>query len=1430
MRRDGKLKGTHDFIALRIGLASPDEIRSWSYGEVTKPETINYRRLRPEKDGLFCEAIFGPTRDWKCYCGKYKNIRYRGIICDKCGVEVTRSSVRRERMGHIELAAPVAHIWYTRRIPSTLATLLGIKKRHLDRVLYFAQYMTTSVDEEAREKALKRLKEEHEEHKAEIEKVAQEGIAALERRLEEEETKAKEESDAIRTRFEEELDAETDQLMKEAQSLRKKLEKKQEVTIRVPIVFKPTGAVIAEKGETIGREHIALLNQIVQEQLEELESQFQEKQEEELAPLAEDVEQWREATQEEVEHIQSELEQNLEELETQYEDDREELLWLDQLKVINEPRLRELKRRWGQVFKAGMGAEAFYEVLANMDLDKLSKELWHEVRHGTSKQRRKRATRRLRVVEALRKSDNRPEWMILTILPVIPPDLRPMVQLDGGRFATSDLNDLYRRVINRSNRLKRLLELGAPDVIIRNEKRMLQESVDSLIENSQRGKAVSRRGRRKLKSLSDMLKGKKGRFRRNLLGKRVDYSGRSVIVIGPKLKLHQCGLPKEMALELYRPFAISKLVEYNYASNVKAAKRIIDRRQPEVWEVLEEVIQDRPVLLNRAPTLHRLGIQAFEPVLVEGKAIQIHPLVCAAFNADFDGDQMAIHVPLSQKAVQEARKLMLSTKNLLKPANGQPIVGPTKDMCLGVYYITMETETPHKGDGKVFTDLDEVERAYSLGIVDLHAQITVGQVGEDESAESEPVQTTVGRCLFNRALPEELRFVNEALNKGSVQDLVARCYLRLGPKATTEMVDRIKDTGFRYATRSGVTIAIPDLTIPSEKEEILQRAAAQVAEVERQYRRGLLTAEEQYARTIDLWSRAREEVAQAVSQTLDPANPVAVMAESGASKGGFGPISQLAGMRGLMADPSGRIIPLPIRSNLREGLSALEYFISTHGSRKGLADTALRTADAGYLTRRLVDVVQDVIINTDDCGTGSGIWVREEDDIGRQTMAERLVGRVAAAPAVHPETGEVIVDRNEKINEDRMEEIEAAGIDSVYIRSPMACALKRGICALCYGRDLGRGKMVHIGTAVGVVAAQSIGEPGTQLTLRTFHTGGVAAGGDITYGLPRVEELFEARKHPKREAEISDLGGVVHIIRTDDRKRVRIIKSERLVDEYDIPGNWGVRVEDEEEVEKGDLIAKRGDKKMLCRHAGVVHRDGYNVSVTYELREQREYDLPSTARLLVEEGQQIEAGTQLVEGTQNPRRILQVLGREATQMYLLSEIQKVYRSQGVNINDKHFEVIIRKMLGKMRIIDSGDTDLLPGDMVNRLALQDINRRTIEAGGKPAKARAVLLGITKAALNTESFLSASSFQHTIKVLSRAAIEGKEDRLYGLKENVIIGKLIPAGTGYRGEDGPIESYEGVEVRAPEEEEQPTPSLLPTSLEQEAESVEAEAAAVE
>ena len=1370
-----------DFSALRISLASPEEIRSWSYGEVTKPETINYRRLRPEKDGLFCEAIFGPTRDYQCYCGKYKNIRYKGIICDKCGVEVTSSSVRRERMGHIELAAPVAHVWYTRRVPSYLGLLLDVSRRDLDRVLYFAQYVITEVDEEARQKALHRLDEEFERERTRLEKATQEQIDALEARLEEQIKELEEAREAAHQRLEEKLAAATEGIMKEAQALQAKLEEQRGKEARAALIFSLTGRTIVEKGETVAPEHLTVLNEAVQEKLNEIEGQVRREQEENRVLVENEIETLRSAFDREIESLRAQLSREIAALEERIRADRDELMNLAQMQFLNEARYRELKSKWGQVFKAGMGAEAFYEILKNMDLNKMAKELWAEVRSTRSKQRRKKAVNRLRVVEALRKSGNRPEWMILTVLPVIPPDLRPMVQLDGGRFATSDLNDLYRRVINRNNRLKRLIALGAPDVIIRNEKRMLQEAVDSLIDNSYRGKAVSRRGMRELKSLSDMLRGKKGRFRRNLLGKRVDYSGRSVIVIGPHLKLHQCGLPRSMALELYKPFVISKLIQYNYASNVKGAKRIIERERPEVWEVLEEVVKERPILLNRAPTLHRLSIQAFEPILVEGNAIQIHPLICAAFNADFDGDQMAVHVPLSKEAVEEARELMLSTKNLLKPADGKPIVGPTKDMVLGCYYLTMEEEGC-KGEGKVFGDMDEVALAYELGKVDLHAKIKLRAKEGWQGAKDGWIETTVGRVIFNQILPDEMRFVNEVLDKGGLKKLVGRCYHQLGPEATTELVDKIKDIGFKYATRSGVTVAVSDLTVPKEKARILEWATEQVNEVERQYRRGLLTEEERYAKTIELWTQATDLVTEAVARALDPSGPIRMMAESGATKGGFQPIRQLAGMRGLMADPSGRIIEMPILSNFREGLTALEYFISTHGARKGLADTALRTADAGYLTRRLVDVAQDVIVNAEDCGTKRGIWIRRSDDVGGQVFAERILGRIAAKPVVDPRTGEVIVDRNQMIEEKEVEAIEAAGVEEVYVRSPMTCELRYGICAMCYGRDLGRGTMVELGTPVGIIAAQSIGEPGTQLTLRTFHTGGVAGALDITHGLPRVEELFEARKHPKGEAIISDIPGIVSIRRVDGTRVVRVVNSRIGRDEYDIPGNWRILVKDGDELAAGSPIASRGKKKIVAQRGGRILREDRHITVVYEEKEEREYEIPPAARLTVEEGQRIEAGHQITEGSKNPHRILRILGPEETQLYLLTEIQKVYRSQGVDINDKHFEVIIRKMMEKVQVTSSGDTELLPGELVNRHDFAEINARVTAKGGRPATAQPVLLGITKAALSTDSFLSAASFQNTVKVLAWAAIEGKRDELRGLKENVIIGKLIPAGTGF------------------------------------------------
>ncbi len=1472
-----------DFTALRVSLASPQTIRSWSYGEVLKPETINYRRLRPEKDGLFCEAIFGPTRDWQCYCGKYKNIRYKDIICDKCGVQVTRASVRRERMGHIELAAPVAHVWYTRRVPSYLGLLLDVSRRNLDRVLYFAQYVITHVDEEMRNKAIMRIQKELEQKERELGGDIEERIAELRSNQQNLSNHYEARARQIKEHYESEFERISEAVIREAQLLQARIEAQLgQLATRDYTLPSVDNVVIVAQSELISNDHIARMQEVVNQHLSSVQASLEENLRQELEQLASEVESSQSNVNATLDGHLAELDMRLQNIRQSAEKQINELKDLEVLQFLSDNRYRELKSRYGNVFQASMGAEAFYEILKTLDLNKMSEELWREVRTTRSKQKKKKATKRLRVVESLRKSNNRPEWMILTVLPVIPPDLRPMVQLDGGRFATSDLNDLYRRVINRNNRLKHLLELGAPDVIVRNEKRMLQEAVDSLIDNSQRGKALSRRGRRELKSLSDMLKGKKGRFRRNLLGKRVDYSGRSVIVIGPRLKLHQCGLPKTMALELYRPFVISRLVKYNYASNVKGAKRIIEREKPEVWEMLEQVIKERPVLLNRAPTLHRLGIQAFEPQLVEGKAIQIHPLVCSAFNADFDGDQMAVHVPLSERAVEEARTYMLSTKNLLKPSDGQPIVGPAKDMVLGIYYLTLDPSAEvvtltknvdkfrklaalkdpavrvgvaFRSNGFYFTqnrdihnvrvyyaeggetgleravnallngevdcllenvltirnflkkkqlqdnvsvanlserrlvvDLDEVEYLYGLGIVGLHTPILLSNYYNEQPRPEHPEPTTVGRAIFNRILPDEIRFVNETLDKKGLQKLVARCFQVLRSDRTTEIVDAIKDYGFKYATISGTTIAVSDLTIPEERDKILQQAEEIVARAERDFRRGLMTDDERYQLTVDTWKNSKDRLEAILQQTLNPFGPIAVMAISGSTKGGFGPITQLAGMRGLMADPSGRIIDLPIRSHFREGLNALEYFISTHGARKGLADTALRTADAGYLTRRLVDVAQDVIVNRMDCGVKHGLVVRRSDNIKNQTLAERIEGRCATHDIYHPVTGELLVARNEMINEVTSEIIDKAGFNEVEVRSPMTCALMHGVCALCYGRDLGTGEMVQIGTAVGIIAAQSIGEPGTQLTLRTFHTGGTAsASGDITSGLPRVEELFEARRKPKGECVMVDYSGTLRLSEREDGVKIATIVDTKLSSQqYTIPDTYKIVVEDGTYVKKGAVIAEEidGEGKIQTELMGDVYVEDNTVYIRYEERTEHVYEIPANARLLpgIEDGMQITAGTQLTEGSRNPHQILRVLGAEATQIYLLREIQTVYRDQGVTIADKHFEIMIRKMLSKVQITRSGDSHLLPGDLIDQRELLDINEQLLAQSLEPAAGVPILLGITKAALSTDSFLSASSFQHTIKVLAGAAIEGKVDPLYGLKENVIIGKLIPAGTGF------------------------------------------------
>ncbi len=1387
---------TKGLTALRISLASPQTILSWSYGEVLKPETINYRRLRPEKDGLFCEAIFGPQRDWQCYCGKYKNPRYKGIICDKCGVEVTRSSVRRERMGHIALATPVAHIWYTRRIPSYLGMLLDISRRNLDRVLYFAQYIVTYVDEEARNKALKRLEDE-------ISVSEREQAAEINAKIAEIKTKRDHTTGEINQKranleqnYDEVIAEKLDPVIKEGQKLEKLLQDQMGKPAKKAIVFELTGEKILDAGDNIATKHISQVQKSVKGKLEALENELKDQRAKELEDLKMEVGRVKADAEMQMEALRSQLEEQTSASSNQSSRQRDELLELRPFTFISEIRYRELKQRWGQVFRADMGAEAFYDILERLDLDKLAEELWHEVKTTKSKQKRKKATTRLKVVEAFRRSGNRPEWMILTVLPVIPPDLRPMVQLDGGRFATSDLNDLYRRVINRNNRLKRLLELGAPDVIIRNEKRMLQEAVDSLIDNSQRGKALSRRGRRELKSLSDMLKGKKGRFRRNLLGKRVDYSGRSVIVVGPQLKLNQCGLPKSMALELYRPFVIARLVQSGYAANVKGARRLIERNRPEVWEALEGVIGERPVLLNRAPTLHRLGIQAFEPILIEGSAIQLHPLVTTAFNADFDGDQMAVHVPLSQKAVQEARQLMLASRNLLKPADGEPIISPSKDMVLGVYYLTMEQKAQHKGDGRYFADMDEVEMAYALDQVAVHSEIKLrAKTWYDDKGDRLPdpetriINTTVGRVLFNRVLPEEVQFFNEKLDKGGVKDLIADVYELCGQEKTTDVADRIKAIGFEYAMKSGTTLAVADISIPPERRNIIEEALKQVELVQRDFRRGLLTEQEKNEREIEVWQQTTDRVADAVKKHMDPDGNLSTMATSGATKGGFSTISQLAGMRGLMADPSGRIIPMPIRSNFREGLTAQEYFISTHGARKGLADTALRTADAGYLTRRLVDIAQDIIINENDCGTREGIWIRRKDDVAGQSMSSRLYSRVLADRVMDPQTGEVIGEAGDIINYELARRIAASGAPEVKVYSPLTCELQHGICSKCYGIDLGRGTMVELGSAVGIVAAQSIGEPGTQLTLRTFHTGGVAAGGaDITTGLPRVEELFEARKQPKGEAIVAEISGTLRVDQSEKYADLRevIIESSQLVsDEYSLPEDWKIEVKDEAEVKAGDVLATLDEAKIVAQHGGRVRveKKERKVIVSYDQKDSVTYEIPTTSRLLVKNNEKVEAGQPLTEGSLNPHRVLKIQGREACQMYLMTEVQKVYRSQGQNIHDKHFEVIIRKMMSKVQVTRPGDAKYLPGDVVDRLEIRKINEQLLAEGKQPARFSEVLLGVTKASLSTDSFLSASSFQHTIKVLAGAAIGSTTDPLVGLKENVIIGKLIPAGTGFK-----------------------------------------------
>ncbi|MDD5095179.1 MAG: DNA-directed RNA polymerase subunit beta' [Dehalococcoidia bacterium] len=1268
----------NDFSAIRLSLASPEQIKMWSYGEVTKPETINYRTLKPEKDGLFCERIFGPTKDFECYCGKYKKVRYKGVICDKCGVEVAHSSVRRERMGHIQLAAPVAHIWFVKVTPTRLGLLLDLSPRRLEQVIYFAKFVITHVDEEARKQTLNKLKEELE--------------YSLLQHLESATGEAQE---------------------AEALSGDEKADRK-------------------EKAVDSGKRHQS---------------------EEQRAKLQEEIA----AKIKELEDIQP-------------------------LKLLGVNEYRELKSRWGDMFKAGMGAEAIYDILTRLDLTKLREELHQDVA-SSSGQHRKKTIKRLRVIEAFMKQGTKPEWMILTVLPVIPPELRPMVQLDGGRFATSDLNDLYRRVINRNNRLKRLMEIGTPDVIIRNEKRMLQEAVDSLIDNGRRGKPVTTSNGHKLKSLSDMLRGKQGHFRQNLLGKRVDYSGRSVIVSGPELKLHQCGLPKRMALELFKPFVMRRLIHRGLAYNIRSAKRAVEQGKPEVWEILEEVVENHPIILNRAPTLHRLSMQAFMPVLIDSSAIQLHPLVCAAFNADFDGDQMAVHIPLSKAAVEEARHVMLSTNNMLLPSSGEPVVAPTLEMVLGCYYLTSIRENA-KGQGMAFADFDDVKLAYDLGIIELGAEV---QVREPDKGGL--FKTTAGRIIFNDALPKELGFRNQVMNKRTLKKLTGECFHLLGPEATAPMLDIIKNLGFHYATKSGKTLAVSDLEIPPDKDKIIGKADTKTSAIEGQYQDGLITEDERYQSVVKTWLRATDELTNSLESSLDRYGSIYMMANSGA-RGNIGQIRQMAGMRGLMSGPSGQIIELPIKANFREGLSVLEYFISTHGARKGLADTALRTSDSGYLTRRLIDVAQEILVCEEDCGTEEGLTIRESHDKDTlPSVAERITGRFAASPVVDPKTNQLIVDRNEMIDVIKATQIAEAGITEVCVRSPFTCQSRGGICQFCYGIDLSRGFVVDMDVAVGIIAAQSIGEPGTQLTMRTFHTGGVV-GLDITSGLPRVEELVEARI-PKGQGLISEIDGIADIMDVGEGWKIKIRNTRTYRDEFPIPPNYELvvsdgqmvtaeqvlavpKTEEDSEAQPVDVIASA----CLAGIGGKVEIHGNKVTVSHEEVEEWEHLVHPTGSIMVDNGARVNAGDQLTEGPLNPQDIMRIMGVEAVRRYLVDEVQKVYRAQGVTIHDKHIEVIVSRMLRKVRIDSPGDTRILPGELLDKFDYADLNAKVLAEGGEPATAYPILLGITRASLNTASFLAAASFQETTRVLTEAAIVGSIDRLVGLKENVIIGKLIPA----------------------------------------------------
>jgi DNA-directed RNA polymerase subunit beta' len=1392
-----------NFDALKLSLASPETIMSWSHGEVTKPETINYRTLRPERDGLFCERIFGPTRDWECHCGKYKRYRYKGIICDKCGVEVTRSKVRRERMGHIKLASPVSHVWYFKGIPSRMGLLLDMSPRNLEKILYFANYIVTDVHEEARQDMLAVLNMDKDERAIRLRGDIDAKSKELRAEHEGKSKKLKGEVDAEVQRLEEELQGAVDELTTQGKKATESVKTGIGTKARKALTVGLNGdeEIVVDKGELLSKEMSRAILGKVQEKIEKLEANTKAQQKRAKERLDADKKaleaQIESATKTQRDGIQGELEA----LQQEIEATRTDLEGLHPKQILTDTQYRDFHERFGRTFRAGIGAEAVRDLLSRIDLLQEMYRLREESR-SSSGQRKQKAIKRLKVVEDFRKSNSSPTWMVLEVLPVIPPELRPMVQLDGGRFATSDLNDLYRRVINRNNRLKRLLELGAPEIIVRNEKRMLQEAVDALIDNGRRGRAITGTGNRKLKSLSDMLKGKQGRFRQNLLGKRVDYSGRSVIVVGPELKLHECGLPKKMALELFKPFVMRELVNKGYTTNIKSAKRMVERSRTEVWDVLDEVIRDHPVLLNRAPTLHRLGIQAFMPVLVEGSAIQIHPLVCAAFNADFDGDQMAVHVPLFSGAIAEAKNLMMSSQNILSAADGHPVVAPTQDVVLGCYWLTAARGDMPSGEAvtklRTFSSENEVLAALEAKVVKLQDWIRLhagSKRSTDNAAQTEALLvTTAGRVVFNQPLPvgkepleahmKPLAFQNAHYDRKLLRGLVAELFRLYGSDVTAIVVNDIKRLGFRYATQAGITVSAMDIPHPEKKWEIIHSTEKEVADVERMYRRGVMTDDERYRKVIELWQKAYEEVGSATELAFDKFSPIWMMMGSGA-RGNIQQIRQLAGMRGLMADPTGRIIDLPIQANFTEGLTVLEYFISTHGTRKGLADTALRTADSGYLTRRLVDVAQDVIVREEDCGTTNGIWVRDisAERARSEPIYEKIAGRVAAEDVAV--NGKVLVASGSSISDEVARQIIEAGVP-VKMRSVLVCEAREGVCRTCYGRNLATGKIVEIGEAVGVIAAQSIGEPGTQLTMRTFHTGGVA-GVDITQGLPRVEELFEARI-PKGKAIISEIDGELEIIRQEGARKVRVTSKEEFEVSYPIDAKMTPLVKTGDDVMEGQEVAR--DAKgtgIRTRHAGKASVSAKEIAVRTLDEEVREYAIPHQVRIRPEldrrDGQKvlIKAGQQITEGSISPQELLHILGKEAVQTFLVDEVQKVYRSQGVDINDKHIEVIVRQMMRKVRVDSAGDTGLLPGEIVSQWEYEEGNAKALAEGGEPATAQTVLLGLIKAALNTTSWLSAASFQETTRVLTEAAISGKVDRLRGLKENVIIGKLIPAGTG-------------------------------------------------